>query len=151
VAAEAPATDPDTTEAPSSIVDSGGSLRADTDRLAEVFTAAYEARDVDGCVAAILDLEQVQVDWSADTDISDEGEHARATLRSMVVRLGELAEVGARDPREVLGPFVQTLLTLRGRARDGRDFATADTIRDRLAAAGVEVRDTAHGVEWDLR
>src|SRR6266581_2256650 len=35
-----------------------GSLRADADRLEQVFAAAYAARDVDGCVGAVLDLEQ---------------------------------------------------------------------------------------------
>ncbi len=32
----------------------------------------------------------------------------------------------------------------------GKDFATSDAVRDRLAAAGVEVRDTPEGAEWDL-
>jgi hypothetical protein len=68
---------------------------------------------VDACVEAILGLEQTLLDWSADTLTSDEGDFARASLRSMVVRLGELATVGARDPREAVAPFVEGLLTLR--------------------------------------
>ena len=130
---------------------STGSLRADADRLEEVFAAAYAARDVDGCVAALLDLEQVLVDWAADTLTSDEGEHARTVLRRMVPRLGELAVAGATDPRTVVGPFVDALLELRARARAARDFATSDRVRDCLVAAGVEVRDTPTGVAWDLR
>jgi hypothetical protein len=47
----------------------------------------------------------VIVDWSADTDISDDGEHARTVLRRMVLRLGELAAVGAVDPRTTVGSF----------------------------------------------
>ncbi len=130
---------------------STGSLRADAERLEEVFAAAYAARDVDRCVAALLDLEQVLVDWSADTLTSDEGEYARTILRRMVLRLGELAESGAADPRTVVGPFVDALLELRAQARAARDFATSDRVRDRLVAAGVEVRDTPDGVDWDLR
>ncbi len=129
----------------------GGSLRADADRLEGVFAAAYAARDVDGCVAALLDLEQVLVDWSADTLTSDEGEYARTVLRRMVLRLGELAVAGAADPRTVVGPFVDALLDLRAQARGARDFATSDRVRDRLVAAGIEVRDTPDGAEWDLR
>jgi cysteinyl-tRNA synthetase len=45
---------------------------------------------------------------------------------------------------------VTALLELRGRARAGRDWETADLIRDRLAAAGVEVRDEAGGSTWTL-
>ena len=90
------------------------------------------------------------LDWSADTLTSDEGEHARGMLRTMVVRLGELARVGARDPRAAVEPFVAALLAVRARARAGRDFGTSDEVRDRLAAAGVEVRDTPDGPTWHL-
>jgi cyanophycinase-like exopeptidase len=143
--AVAPPPDDTPTEAPLE-----SSLKAAADALEARFDIALAGRDVDGCVAAILDLEQTMVDWSADTNISDEGEHARAVLRSMVVRLGELAQAGARDPREVLEPYVSLLLELRSRARADRDWATSDQIRDRLAAAGVEVRDTPAGPEWAL-
>jgi cysteinyl-tRNA synthetase len=71
-------------------------------------------------------------------------------LRSMVVRLGELAAVGARDPRAVVGPYVSALLELRAQARQAKDFPTSDWVRDRLTAAGVQVRDTPDGVEWQL-
>src|SRR6185295_1552739 len=48
------------------------SLRADTEEQVKRFDAALAARDVDGCVAAVLDLEQALQDWIADTDVSDE-------------------------------------------------------------------------------
>ena len=127
------------------------SLRAAADAIAARFDAALATNDVDGCVTAILDLEQTLVDWSSDTLTSDEGDHARAHLHRMVVRLGELAIVGAQDPRTVVGPFVDGLIELRGRARDAKDFATSDWIRDHLTSAGVEVRDTPDGAEWLLR
>jgi cyanophycinase-like exopeptidase len=125
------------------------SLASAADRLDAAFGQALADRDVDGCVTAILELEEVIVDWSADTDV-EEGEHARTILRGMVVRLGQLADAGARDPREVLAPFVDTLIELRARARAGRDWATSDWIRDQLGSAGVEVRDTPDGATWHL-
>jgi len=137
-----------------SIVDdpapASGSLREATEGRNREFDTALAGRDVDACVEAILGLEQTLLDWSADTLTSDEGDFARASLRSMVVRLGELATVGARDPREAVAPFVEGLLTLRARARETKDFATSDQIRDQLAAGGVEVRDTPTGVEWHV-
>jgi cysteinyl-tRNA synthetase len=68
----------------------------------------------------------------------------------MIVRLGEVAVTGARDPRQAVAPFVELLLGLRAASRTAKDFATSDTIRDGLVAAGIEVRDTAAGAEWDL-
>jgi cyanophycinase-like exopeptidase len=126
------------------------SLRAAASQASARFDDAMARRDVDACVNAILALEQAMADWSADTLTSDEGDYARAQLRTMILRLGELAVIGARDPREVVNPFVEAMLELRGRARDARDWATSDWIRDRLAGAGIEVRDTPTGPEWHL-
>jgi cysteinyl-tRNA synthetase len=126
------------------------SLPTEADRIEREFTAALDDRDTAGCVSAVLAMEQTMVDWSTDTFSAEDGEHARSALRRMVVRLGDLAATGARDPREVVGPLVDALLELRRAARAGKDFATSDSIRDQLAAAGVRVRDTQDGAEWDL-
>ncbi|MGN6612325.1 MAG: CysS/YqeB C-terminal domain-containing protein [Angustibacter sp.] len=126
------------------------SLRAAAGQARETFDTALAARDVDGCVQAVLELEQAIQDWSTDMLQSDDRDVARRVLRSLVVQLGELATNGARDPREVVGPYVETLLDLRTAARERSDYATSDLVRDRLVAAGVEVRDTADGTQWSV-
>jgi cyanophycinase-like exopeptidase len=113
------------------------------------FDAALAGRDVDAAVRAILELDDALVAWSADTLQSDEQDRGRGALRRMIVRLGEVARAGARDPRAVIAPYVDHLLALRDAARLGRRFAEADGIRDHLVALGVEIRDTTHGTEWD--
>jgi len=124
------------------------SLRIASDELEARFTAALDTRDLDGCVSAALELEQCITDWTADTNDSDDADHARGLLRGMILRLGDLAVAGVRDPAETVGPFVDALLDLRSRARETRDFATSDRVRDALTGAGVEVRDTPTGPEW---
>lgn len=130
--------------------ESGDSLHDATAQARAAFDAAHEARDVDGCVAAILDLETALHDWSSDTLQSSDVDDARRALRDFVVRLGELASAGVKDPRETVAPYVEELLTLRTVAREAGDYAASDRIRDRLAESGVEVRDTPAGVEWSL-
>jgi hypothetical protein len=126
------------------------SLRTDVDTARAAFEAALAEGDVDGCVAAVLGLEEAIVAWSTDTDQNDDVDHARRILRALVVRLGDLAVVGVRDPRDVVRPYVEALLELRGHARAARDYALSDLVRDRLVAAGVEIRDTPDGAEWIL-
>jgi hypothetical protein len=126
------------------------SLRLEADTARTAFETALAEGNVDECVAAVLDLEAAIVAWSADTDQNDDLDHARRILRGLVVRLGDVARVGVRDPREVIGPYVEALLELRGRAREARDYALSDLVRDRLGAAGVEVRDTPDGARWVL-
>ena len=131
--------------APSELPDS---LAAAAKLQEAAFGEALETRDADGAVAAILELESAIVEWSRDTLQSDDIDRARAALRSMIVRLGAAATEGVRDTREVLGPVVEAALAARVVARSEKAFAVSDAIRDELAAAGIEVRDTADGAEW---
>ncbi len=126
------------------------SLRDEADRAREAFEAALGRRDVDGCVAAVLGLEEAIAAWQADTLQSDDADEARRVLRALVVRLGELAEQGAADPADAVAPFVEALLAVRAGARKNKDFATSDLVRDRLVAAGVEVHDAPEGTSWTL-
>jgi len=51
----------------------------------------------------------------------------------------------------VVDGLVTELLKHREAARERRDFAAADAIRDSLTALGVEVSDTPHGPRWRVR
>jgi cysteinyl-tRNA synthetase len=126
-------------------------LRQATDRLNDAFAQAITAGDADAAARAALDLDEAITGWSADTVQSDDASHARSVLRSMITRLAGAATGGLRDPREVVGPFVQVLLDLRLQVRADKRFDLSDMIRDRLAEISVEVRDTPQGVEWGFR
>jgi cysteinyl-tRNA synthetase len=52
--------------------------------------------------------------------------------------------------REAVDALVGLLLDQRQAARQRKDYAAADEIRDRLAAAGLVVEDTPQGPRWDL-
>jgi cyanophycinase-like exopeptidase len=112
--------------------------------------AALSARDPDGAAAAILAMEASVHAWSLDALQSDAPDRAREALRELVVRLAGMARSGVIDPRVRAAPFVDAMLGLRDQARADRRFADADALRDALASAGVSVRDTPRGSEWDL-
>ena len=66
--------------------------------------------------------------------------------------LGLRAEKGGSDgAREAaFGKVVDMVLELRAKAKAEKDWTTSDRIRDALAAAGFEVKDTKDGVTWRL-
>ena len=121
-----------------------------TQRCLSEFEAAMNERDAAGAVRAALELEASIRSWSADTLQSDARDKATAALRSMITRLGDAATSGVRDPRDVVGPYVEAMLQMRAVVRAEKRYDLSDLIRDSFASLGVEVRDTPNGVEWHL-
>lgn len=82
---------------------------------------------------------------------------ALASVRAMLDVLGVdplsphwAGSAGGDHTHEALGTLVEALLEQRQEARASKDFATADRVRDQLAAAGVEIEDTAQGPRWKV-
>ncbi len=52
---------------------------------------------------------------------------------------------------QVLSGTIELLINLRKEAKQNKDWATADKIRDELNTLGIELKDTKDGVEWNLK
>ncbi|MDK7047566.1 cysteine--tRNA ligase [Corynebacterium sp. UMB0012] len=85
-----------------------------------------------------------------------------AEARRLAGQVRAMAHVLGFDPLEwedgaqasgadaALDALVQAELERRTQARADKDFATADAVRDRLAAAGITITDTPDGPTWSL-
>lgn len=62
--------------------------------------------------------------------------------------LKKLQVFGIIFEEEVLDEDIEKLIEERQAARANKDFATADRIRDELAAQGIKLLDTKEGVRW---
>ncbi|MGI6574113.1 MAG: cysteine--tRNA ligase [Fermentimonas sp.] len=68
-----------------------------------------------------------------------------------VLGLVDETKSGVRsDGGNVIEGLMKLILDIRKTARENRDWAMSDKIRDELKAAGVEIKDTKDGVEWRL-
>ncbi len=124
-------------------------IRDEMTELEGSFIDALGRSDGRAAVAALLDLDSaIEARMRAGED-SPDLDNATSTFRALIVRLGEATPAGT-DERTVVAPFVEALLSLRGRAREARDWTTADLIRDQLVEAGVEIRDEADGSSWSI-
>ena len=89
---------------------------------------------------------------------SDMGEASRlvATVADLTGALG-IGVRRARSDEDVGGASpcdsdkIETLIAARSSARDSKDFAEADRLRDELTALGVVVEDTPNGPVWHRR
>lgn len=64
--------------------------------------------------------------------------------------LGLIDESSTSGNTEVVSGLMDLIIDIRQQARENKDWTTSDLIRDRLKAAGVEVKDTKDGVEWRI-
>jgi len=123
------------------------------------FAAALD--DDLGVPAALAELHGAVRAGNSALDAGDAGEalHLAGAVRAMTAVLGvdpldehwAAGDAGAEDAyRGALDTLVSAELQARQDARSSKDFATADAIRDRLTAAGIEVADTPGGQKWSL-
>lgn len=86
---------------------------------------------------------------------TDEGE--RRELAAELLASGDLVGLMQKDVEEwfsagsdaaLSAEEIEKLLQQREAARADRDFAAADAIRDKLAAAGISIEDGAAGTRW---
>ena len=56
----------------------------------------------------------------------------------------------AGDNNQLLGQLIDTVLDIRMQAKQAKDWATSDRIRDSLTALGIKVKDRKDGSDWEL-
>ncbi|TXT55260.1 MAG: Cysteine--tRNA ligase [Candidatus Thorarchaeota archaeon] len=81
---------------------------------------------------------------------------ALATLTEIVGVLGielekESAGLEKSESTETLKGTIELLLEIREKARESKDWETADMIRDRLDELGITITDTKDGPTWKIK
>ena len=81
---------------------------------------------------------------------------ARGCVLAMTEVLGinplspQWSSAGSTATEAALGELVERLLDDRQAARQNKDFAAADRIRDELTSAGITIEDTPTGSHWSI-
>ena len=87
--------------------------------------------------------------------LTDEDE--KRQLAAAMYAAGDLMGLLQSDPEEwfagdvdgeMSAAEIEELIAKRNAARAAKDFATADEVRDQLAAAGIQIEDSAGGTTW---
>ena len=123
---------------------------AAADRAREEFRAALDDDlATPRALAALFDLVA-----AGNQDLEAGRSGAAAAARAAVIELSGVLGVdltpSASADAELIDGLVGELLALRSDARQQRDFATADRIRERLQKLGVEIEDSRDGTRWHL-
>ena len=87
-------------------------------------------------------------------DICEEGQKELREVMHLfafdILGLKDDHSTANQEREEAYSKVVDMVLDLRAKAKAAKDWATSDQIRDALADAGFEVKDTKDGVTWKL-
>jgi cysteinyl-tRNA synthetase len=78
-------------------------------------------------------------------------DHAKlkSTLHGLIFDVLGLTEVKSGDDSK-LNSVMEIILEIRKKARENKDWATSDLLRDRLAEAGIQIKDSKEGVTYSI-
>lgn len=78
-------------------------------------------------------------------------EKLRETVKMIVTDvLGLADEKASGGAGDMVAPLVEMLLDIRMRAKNNKDWATSDSIRDRMTEIGIRVKDRKDGFDWEI-
>ncbi len=99
--------------------------------------------DTPAAVAYIFELVR-----DANSALDVQRPHEAAVLTATVQELWSVLGLSIQDGDEELDGEIASLVTARDDARERKDFAEADRLRDELRARGIVLEDTADGTVW---
>jgi len=127
-----------------------------TPRVNEEFTVAMnDDLAVPAALATISENLRLGNQAITDNDIAAISKNADE-IRGALEVLGcdpfdvAFASSGGSDLTEALDGVIKLALAERASARERKDFAASDAIRDGLSALGITIEDTAQGPRWSI-
>jgi len=127
-----------------------------TPRINEEFTVAMnDDLAVPAALATISENLRLGNQAITDNDIAAISKNADENRGALEV-LGcdpfdvAFASSGGSDLTEALDGVIKLALAERASARERKDFAASDAIRDGLSALGITIEDTAQGPRWSI-
>ena len=130
-------------------IEVGDEARADAVPLESVVAALEDDLNTPRAMAEFFGLAKT---LNKETDASEQEKLAAA-----MVATGDLLGLLQNDPEawfaghvegELSAEDINAIIDKRNAARAAKDFAAADTFRDELAAAGVQIEDGPEGTTW---
>lgn len=131
------------------LTEKDGELLEKLDSFKEKYIAAMDDDlNTADAIAAIFDIV-----YMANTEFSQEEQNTKAVIEktiSLIRELGEVLGLFQKSGKKSLDEEVEAMIEARNKAREEKDWATADAIRDKLKEMNIVLKDTPMGVKWSF-
>lgn len=130
-----------------------------TTELPDYFATCYEALSDDlnspRVIAELFDAtRRINTAKNGDEPLSAEQiSSLRELFDTFLFEILGMLPAGAKDSNahaEAFAGAMRLLLDIRSKAKEQKDWATSDKIRDELTKLGFEIKDTKNGAEWKI-
>jgi cysteinyl-tRNA synthetase len=114
------------------------------------FIQALKTRDGMAMASALTEMENLL--WETRQGAFDDHVtgKARAGLKNAIAALAKAAAQGMQLETTAFIPLVESLVALRDRYRQGKQFPEADAVRDCLERANIHLIDGKDGSHWGM-
>jgi cysteinyl-tRNA synthetase len=85
-----------------------------------------------------------------ETITKEDKEYLEKEFTSTIEDLLGLKDNNQGNDEEVIKGLMNLVLDMRKQARENKDYATSDNIRNSLQSLGIEIKDSKEGVEWKI-
>jgi len=117
------------------------------------FTAMNDDLNTPMVIAHLFELAKTinLVNDGKETLTSNDIQQTKNFLKLFLFDLLGLKDEKDKDDSELIDYLMGTMLKIRQDAKEKKDYATADMIRDELSKLKIQIKDTKEGVKWSFK
>ena len=104
-------------------------------------------------LAHLFDLSRIinQVNDGKESLSKDDISFAKELFETILFKIFGLLDEKEKDDSKLVEHLMETMLTIRQQAKDNKDYATSDKIREELEKLNIQIKDTKEGTNWSFK
>ena len=104
-------------------------------------------------LAHLFDLSRLlnQVNDGKEKLTKEDIEFSKSLLQKYLFDLLGLTKDKGKDDTQLISYLMDTILSIRKKAKEKKDYQTADQIRDELEKLNIQIKDTKDGAKWGFK
>jgi len=104
-------------------------------------------------LAHLFDLSRIinQVNDGKESLSKDDITLAKELFETLLFKIFGLLDEKGKDDSKLVEHLMETMLTIRQQAKNNKDYATSDKIREELEKLNIQIKDTKGGTNWSFK
>ena len=104
-------------------------------------------------LAHLFDLSRIinKVNDGKESLSKDDISFTKELFESLLFKIFGLRNEKGKDDSKLVEHLMETMLAIRQQAKNNKDYATSDKIREELEKLNIQIKDTKEGANWSFK